>query len=538
MSLLGKDRITRGKSFAIKEQMTELLATIADEEEIDPCEYLRCITQHLSHGQMEDFLTDAILSDSIPEKTDLVRSIYGFEHSRLMDFIHEYANVPAGINNCSTKGNHSNPNSRFSKKNELQDYIKNDLIPQLVQADIIPDPATATLSCIATTSNTESTAPVEHVFKKIMETTAKKPTPVEHVFKKIMETTVKKIFDPEKQSNQINQREHIIHASSNAQHLRQYALAETKYMQHQRLFKEYYTFNPRLNTEYRENEFTEHDTYSGWFHLYSNVENLEIINNRFEPTTKEPRINKYSSIDFTVFDHLEYIGGIELCDYINKYIELWNSRLLIYGFEQLKHINYIETSVSTSAGGAGVSTNKRITKINNESMYHILYIVLNCAAKTRHYRYITRIFTEIEDDAEPNNTTKLDYFLTYINNHLNVKWYYFNFACRAIFDHTGSKEEAKLIKVLIQPNLLRQATITTPFRLKDAITPASVQFKPPQSQENGGGRYRIYTKKKPNPHRRIQIKNNKSRKSRNNKSRNNKLRNNKSRNNKSRKVKK
>lgn len=84
---------------------------------------------------------------------------------------------------------------------------------------------------------------------------------------------------------------------------------------------------------------------------------------RLLPNEKDTNYN----CDFTLFSHIRKIGGDPLCNLIIKYIQHWNYYIGINPefIDCVKRINTISYNST------------KITMINNESLYHIVNIILN-----------------------------------------------------------------------------------------------------------------------------------------------------------------
>ena len=84
-------------------------------------------------------------------------------------------------------------------------------------------------------------------------------------------------------------------------------------------------------------------------------------------------INPNYNCDFTLFSHIYEIGGIPLCNLILNYIVFWNIYINNNEFKLCeKRINGIKLKYNKE----NIVLSK-ITYINNESLYHIVNIILN-----------------------------------------------------------------------------------------------------------------------------------------------------------------
>jgi hypothetical protein len=139
-----------------------------------------------------------------------------------------------------------------------------------------------------------------------------------------------------------------------------------------------------------------HDIFSGIFVAFTNREDSFPKKQELLPT----RENQNYNCDFTLFLHIERIGGMKLCELILDYINYWNKYITIEYSENKcqKQINEIvlnDKSDHLFKHGEYVEYNKniilatrfwredsqqegaKITFINNESLYHIVNIILN-----------------------------------------------------------------------------------------------------------------------------------------------------------------
>jgi len=164
-----------------------------------------------------------------------------------------------------------------------------------------------------------------------------------------------------------------------------------------------------------------HDIFSGIFVAFTNSEYSFSKAPELLPTRENPNYN----CDFTLFSHIVRIGDMKLCILILNYINYWNKYISIEYSENKcqKQINEIvlnDKSIFVINRGAYIEYEEdiisatrfkshdddsekqgaKITFINNESLYHIVNIILNfnIAVAEGDFDLISTLTTFFEDN--------------------------------------------------------------------------------------------------------------------------------------------
>ena len=145
--------------------------------------------------------------------------------------------------------------------------------------------------------------------------------------------------------------------------------------------------------KYEQHSVLPHDTFSGIFVAFTNSEYSFSKAPELLPRAGNPNYN----CDFTLFSHIERIGGMKLCKLILNYINYWNKYIDIEFSENkcqrqineivlnnvlnrftLGRVKYTEDIFTVRFWKENPpKLASKITFINNESLYHIVNIILN-----------------------------------------------------------------------------------------------------------------------------------------------------------------
>jgi hypothetical protein len=141
-------------------------------------------------------------------------------------------------------------------------------------------------------------------------------------------------------------------------------------------------------------------------------------------------INPNYNCDFTLFSHIYEIGGIPLCNLILNYIWYWNTYINENNEFKLceKRINEIKLKYNKE----NIVLSK-ITYINNESLYHIVNIILNFhkGIDSPLIRILSESFSEFKLNRD-NYTSKFKALLREICGLFNVELHLISNACRSL----------------------------------------------------------------------------------------------------------
>ena len=141
-------------------------------------------------------------------------------------------------------------------------------------------------------------------------------------------------------------------------------------------------------------------------------------------------INPNYNCDFTLFSHIYEIGKINLCYLILNYILYWNKyitenkefRLCEQRINKIK-LNYNKENPVLS----------KITGINNESLYHIVNIILNWNIPgSELIKTLSDSFVELEKMSGDNYISRLKVLLDDICGLFNVELHLISNACRSL----------------------------------------------------------------------------------------------------------
>lgn len=146
------------------------------------------------------------------------------------------------------------------------------------------------------------------------------------------------------------------------------------------------------------------------------------------PNEANPNYN----CDFTLFSHIFMIGGQELCNLIFHYIVYWNTYITENSKFELceKRINtislkYIKTEPLLS----------KITYINNESLYHIVNIILNFNIPgSELIETLSDSFVELEQLSGDDYISRFKVLLDDICGLFNVELHLISNACRSLLE--------------------------------------------------------------------------------------------------------
>ena len=141
-------------------------------------------------------------------------------------------------------------------------------------------------------------------------------------------------------------------------------------------------------------------------------------------------INPNYNCDFTLFSHIFMIGGQELCKLILRYIIHWNKYITENKEFELceKKINEIKLKYNKED-----IVLSKITYINNESLYHIVNIILNFNIPgSELIKTLSDSFVELEKMSGDNYISRFKVLLDDICGLFNVELHLISNACRSL----------------------------------------------------------------------------------------------------------
>ena len=141
-------------------------------------------------------------------------------------------------------------------------------------------------------------------------------------------------------------------------------------------------------------------------------------------------INPNYNCDFTLFSHIFMIGGQELCKLILRYIIHWNKYITENKEFELceKKINEINLKYNKE-----YIVLSKITYINNESLYHIVNIILNFNIPgSELIKTLSDSFVELEKMSGDNYISRFKVLLQKICGLFNVELHLISNACRSL----------------------------------------------------------------------------------------------------------
>jgi hypothetical protein len=203
-----------------------------------------------------------------------------------------------------------------------------------------------------------------------------------------------------------------------------------------------------------------HDDFSGIFVAFTNNPSNFGLAKDLLPKPDNPIYN----CDFTLFSHIVKIGGIPLCKLILNYINYWNRYIAIGRFDPCQKkfntiiLNGINNDYYDDKKILGDTIfydedtvqrlEARITLINNESLYHIVNIILNFNKEgSPLIAALQRFFSVVKID-DINFTNNFQELLKNICGLFNVELHLISNACRStdnsIIDQSMEEEIIKL----------------------------------------------------------------------------------------------
>lgn len=160
--------------------------------------------------------------------------------------------------------------------------------------------------------------------------------------------------------------------------------------------------------------------YSGAFGLCASY---NVIDNRGSITTEQFNTFDWSTFDFTDCSKLASYNS-DAWNTISLYINGWNNYIATL-YESKPRERLLNTIIIQTDDATGNPI--RITQINTQSLYHIIFLFLNGVMNTTEY---VEIITSINSDVFSDFSN----FLQYVDTHLNVDLYLLSFACRGTQD--------------------------------------------------------------------------------------------------------
>ena len=141
-------------------------------------------------------------------------------------------------------------------------------------------------------------------------------------------------------------------------------------------------------------------------------------------------INPNYNCDFTLFSHIFMIGGQELCKLILRYIIHWNKYITENKEFELCEKRINEINLKYNKEDIVLS---KITYINNESLYHIVNIILNFNIPgSELIKTLSDSFVELEKMSGDNYISRFKVLLDDICGLFNVELHLISNACRSL----------------------------------------------------------------------------------------------------------
>ena len=228
-----------------------------------------------------------------------------------------------------------------------------------------------------------------------------------------------------------------------------------------------------MNSGKRINEYS-HDIFSGIFVVHTDKPIL-FDNSVLLPNRKNN--NRYG-LDLTLFDHIESFCGAKLCILILKYIKFWNKFISsIFNDDEVNllkcniNINLIKLNIRNididriGPDQIDVIRALKIMAINNESLYHIINIILNFKSNPNSDLIAILMkffdFFDMYTNSELyNNSVYVTYFkclLDFICPLFNVELHVASNTCRSLedrdakgFDYVTANRELEELQAKLQ----------------------------------------------------------------------------------------